>query len=239
MKRIAFIISTVGYHWEEVFAPYQVYQAAGFDMNFYTVDGSPPVADPNSVLERPLLSLVGLGVSEDASPHSPEGKTLLALFNTKLKPLSALNNDYDALYIPGGHGCLFDVNTNNLVHEKILAAFQQKKIISAVCHGSSALAFVVENGKSIIHNKKIIGFLDSQDSLLEKLGLIDKKFLPLPFRNEEKIHAAGANFSPADRLLAFTNPSYFQVDLPFVTGVGPKSAKPVAKAVVNILETKS
>lgn len=140
----------------------------------------------------------------------------------------------NVLYIPGGHGCLIDVNQNKIVQEKILEAYRANKVIAAVCHGSSALAFVRENGASIVKDKKITGFPDILDSILLKLGWIHPSMLPLPYKNEEKMIEAGAKITPLDTTIAILNPLHHVVDHPFVTGVGPKSAEPVIKKVITI-----
>src|SRR5437868_6614517 len=124
MPAVAIIPSTVGYHWEEVFDAYLLYKESSWQVDFYTVGGKSPKVDPNSVKVRPFLSYFGLGTRESCSPDSDLGKELLSQFSAKLHAIDDLSVDnIDAIYISGGHGCLFDVNTNPIVHAKILDAY--------------------------------------------------------------------------------------------------------------------
>lgn len=240
MGTVAIFPSTVGYHWEELFDPFRLFKEAGWNILFFTVEGKQPVADPNSVQERPFLSWMGLGVRKSFSPDTQLGQELLSQLNNHVLTIEQLDiSTIDAIYIPGGHGCLFDVNVNHVVHEKILQAYQNQKIISAVCHGTSCLAFVKDNNEAIIKDKEIIGFLDGMDSFLMALGLVDQRFLPMPYRNEKAMKDAGANITWLHKLAASINPAYMVVDLPFVTGVGPKAAAKVAQKVIDLAKAKS
>lgn len=237
MYTCAMIVSTKGYHWEEVFDAYKTLKEHGWAIHFYTVDGAQVKPDPNSTKKAPILSSIGLGAPKDEAPDSALGKELLLRLDAP-KPVETINVDeIDLLYIPGGHGALFDVNTNDNVHAKILEAFEKNKVIASVCHGSSALAFVKNSrGESIIQNKQITGFPDLADELLLKLGMIDASMLPLPYKNEAKIKEAGAQWSSMDTALAIINPTHHVVDLPFITGMGPKAAAPVIKKALEIIQ---
>jgi putative intracellular protease/amidase len=228
MPQVAIIPSTFGYHWEEVYAAYKAYKDAGWEIQFYTVEGKPAVVDPHSILYRPLLSFIGLGVRKTTSPETAIGKELLFLLENKIQPIENLHiNSIEAIYIPGGHGCMFDVTQNKLLHSKIEEAFVQGKILSAICHGSSLFAFVSLNGNSIIKGKVIIGFIDIFDSILLKMDLIHSKFLPMPYRNQDVIKKAGGILSVKETILSYLDPSYCYVDLPFITGVAVSTAKKV------------
>lgn len=234
MKQIAIMPSTVGFHWEEVYAAYAEFKKAHWEIKFYTVEGKPAQADPKSLEIKPFFSLFGLGANKNISPETESGKELMYKLTHEVAPIETINVDnLDAMYIPGGHGCLFDVNVNTELHKKILQAYQQGKILSAVCHGTSCFAFVIDNGKSIIAGKKVTGFPDLLDSTLEKIGLIDSKFLPMPYPNEKTMQDAGAVISMKDSMLSNLNSAYCVTDLPFITGAGPKAAKYVARKVIQ------
>jgi putative intracellular protease/amidase len=240
MRRVAIIPSIVGYHWEEVYDAYFEFKKAGFIIDFFTVKGKPALADPKSLEERPLLSYFGLGLRNSYSPETDLGKELQYRLTNEINPLQDLFIEiYDAIYIPGGHGCLMDVTINPVLHEKLLQAFYQEKLIAAVCHGSSALAFANDNGIPIIQGKRIIGFPDILDKLLLSFNWIHPKFLPLPYWNEQKIREAGAVISWLDVFWGLLNPTYFLVDAPFITGMGPKAAQNVAKSTIKLAKEKN
>jgi len=235
MKRIAMVLSTVGYHWEEAFGAYRVFRRAGFEVVPFTVDGQPPTPDPQSLRHTGPLSLLGLGVSRRISPKSQPGHEFRELVSGA-KPVSELRaSDFDALYLPGGHGCLFDVNRNATLHARIRDLYRKGAILAGVCHATSTFAFVDLDGKSIVDGHTLTGFPHPLDRTLIKLGGVHERFLPLPLVNDDELRKAGAKLRPTDVVKAMLNPMYVRVSPPFVTGTGPKAARRVAKAVVDLV----
>ncbi len=234
MPRIAMVISTVGYHWEELFAAYDVFEQAGVGLELYTVDGSPPKPDPLSVKKSPLF-MVGLGVSAAIAPDTDKGIALRGRL-LEVAPLSALDpSRVDAIYLPGGHGCLFDINTNATLHRKIADLFSRGAILSGVCHATSTFSYVTVNGQPITRGHALTGFPNPLDQTLIRLGLVHPEFLPLPLINDDELRRGGAKLSKRDVLGATLNPRTTRISLPFITGVGPKAAAPVAQAVLEAL----
>lgn len=234
--RVAIVPSTVGFHWEEVYDAYRQFKKAGWSIDLYTVDAKPATADPKSLEYRSLLSFLGLGVRKSFSPDAELGKEISYMARYEVQAIASMNVDaVDVIYIPGGHGCLFDVNSNEVLHQKILEAYHKGKMLSAVCHGTSSFAFVEEGGRSIVAGKKMTGFPDFLDNILLKAGWVYKAYTPLPFSNEQKMRKAGAVISRLSHLWSIINPFHRVTDLPFITGVGPKAAGRVAKKVVRLL----
>jgi putative intracellular protease/amidase len=233
--RVAMVISTVGFHWEEVYDAYKEFKEADWGIDFFTVAAQPAVADPKSLEVRPILSAIGLGLRNSYSPDTELGKEISYMARYETQAISKMEiNKFDALYIPGGHGCLFDVNTHSTLHNKILEAYKQEKILAAVCHGTSTFAFVKENGVSIISGKRMIGFPDFMDNILLRFGLVHENYTPLPFSNEQKMREAGAIITVWDLIFSAINPLYNITDEPFITGVGPKAACGVARKVIKL-----
>jgi hypothetical protein len=77
------------------------------------------------------------------------------------------------------------------------------------------------------------------DRALIPLHLVRREFLPLPLVNDAELRRAGARLSLVDEALAVANPRYLRKSLPFITGVGPKAAAGVARAVVRELERRT
>ncbi|RZA26081.1 MAG: hypothetical protein EOP10_04755 [Proteobacteria bacterium] len=240
MNRIAIVISTVGFHWEELYSAYWVYIDAGATVSLYTVNGKAPKPDPMSLKPTGPASLMGLGMPSSIAPETERGRALLAKLETTVLPLSEMNPDQvDALYLPGGHGCLFDVNSDKPLHDVIHSLFDKGRLLAAVCHATSTFAFVKHNGRSIIEGKKITGFPHALDKVLIAAGLVDKSFLPLPMINDDELQKANADHSFFDEAKAMVNPMHWVSDLPFITGMGPKSAGSVGAALVKALNEKS
>lgn len=233
MEKVAIIPSTVGFHWEELYDAYKVFKSEGWEIDLYTDLGKPAKVDPKSIEKHPLLSLLGLGVSDSNSPATELGKEISYRTAADVKAIyDMVPENYDAIYLPGGHGCLLDVNVNPTLHEKIYQAYKAGKILSAVCHATSTFAFVKDEALSIVAGKKITGFPDVLDNILIKTGWVYEQYLPLPFSNQKKLEEAGADIKTTDVLQSNVNPYYHVTDLPFITGAGPKTAKSVAQKVV-------
>jgi putative intracellular protease/amidase len=237
MKRVAIIVSTVGFHWEELFDAFREFKRAGWIINFFTVNGRKPVADPNSVEINYFLSTFGIGVSQEDCPETELGKEL----NFLLKDFLHIDNldvdQIDAIFLPGGHGCVFDVNISRKLHKKIYHAYKKNKVLAAVCHGTSAFSFVKDGAHSIVHDKELTGFPDALDNILIKSGLVYEDYIPLPYMNEEKMKEAGAKISPFNFLQSIINPKHVKVDYPFITGIGPKASEDVAREVIDLEDT--
>jgi putative intracellular protease/amidase len=238
MKRVAIVVSTVGYHWEELLAAYEAFERAGASTDFFTVNGAPPRPDPTSLKKSSLGARVGLGIDAWKAPDSPHGAALRERLIDVL-PLASLEaSRYDALYLPGGHGCLFDVNGSVLLHEKIAELYTRGALLSAVCHATSTFAFVRVRGEPIVRGHALTGFPAPLDAVLIKAGLVNESFLPLPLINDQALREAGAKLSSLDVAEATLNPYTVRVSPPFVTGVGPKAAARVAKKVIALLDER-
>jgi putative intracellular protease/amidase len=131
------------------------------------------------------------------------------------------------------------VNRNEILHDKIIALYRGGKLLSAVCHATSTFAFARIGGRSIAFGKKLTGFPHAMDEVLIRAHGVDKAFLPLPFSNEHVLRQEGIDVPAFDPLRGSLNPRHMCVSLPFVTGVGPKSARPVAREVIASLRART
>jgi putative intracellular protease/amidase len=236
---VAMVVSTMGYHWEEVFGAYYEFRKAGCEVSFYTVDGKLPQPDPLSLKLTGPLSWFGFGISGLIAPDSLAGRDLAGRLQA-VRPLAQLDPEkMDALYLPGGHGCLFDMNRNPALHRVIAQMYRSGKPLAGVCHATSTFAFVENNGQSIVNGKKLTGFPQALDDALSGVGGVAEAFLPLPFSNDRALQKAGAKITWTNQLMAALNPAYTRVDPPFISGMGPKAARPVARAVLQVLGMKA
>jgi len=148
--------------------------------------------------------------------------------NETLKIEAVDVDDYDAIYLVGGHGVMYDFTD----HEPLLtltADFYEKgKVVSSVCHGPSGLINVkLSNGDYLVKNKKVTGFSWAEEKLAKRQNVV-------PYNLEEQLKERGGDYSKA--LIPFT--SHVVVDGRLVTGQNPRSAKGVGKAVVKLLGEK-
>lgn len=122
-------LSATGFHWEEFFAAYTVFKDAGAQVSIHAPGKSKPEPDPVSVRKTGFLSLVGWGTSAAMCPETPSGKKAVReLDNVKsFEDIDPGGND--AIYLAGGHGCLFDLNTDKVLLSKVKQMFLNDKIL--------------------------------------------------------------------------------------------------------------
>lgn len=233
MKRIAIVVSTVGYHWEELYRAYFEFRDAHFAVDLFTVDGRPATPDPYSLRLTGPAAWLGLGVPRSIAPVTARGKELVAALHQVGSAKSIVPEHYAALYLPGGHGCLFDVNRDSDLHTVISRLGEHGAVLSAVCHATSTFAFVTANGRSIVHGHALTGFPHPLDRALIRMDSVHPNYLPLPLINDDVLRDAGARHTRWDVARAIANPAHVVVSPPFITGVGPRAARAVARKVIR------
>ncbi len=73
-------------------------------------------------------------------------------------------DEYDAIYLPGGHGTVYDFANNEKLADILLQFKNSNKVISSVCHGPSAFVGVKDaNNDYLVDGVKITSFTDSEE----------------------------------------------------------------------------
>lgn len=154
-----------------------------------------------------------------------ENKDVLQLLENTI-PTSSINPEqYDAIYVVGGKGSMFDLPYDSSLQDIILNLYNRKKIVASVCHGSAAFVNIKNDDDYIIKNEKITGFCNEEEALFGKKWV--KEF---PFQLEDKLKSRGAQFVEADPMLSKVTVSGL-----FVTGQNPFSTTKSAEEVVKAL----
>ncbi len=213
---------STGFHYEEMTTPYQIFRNAGYEVLLASVSGGEPPHDPNS-----------LKVSRQDNPPSVIAFLDDELSSNALRHTRALNEILDigseafsGLYLPGGHGTMWDFPNNPQLAQLIRELLEQDKPVAAVCHGPAALIGVNDSaGVPIVRGKRVNAFTDAEE---RKVGLEDT----VPFLLETALREAGAHFEGAEEFEA-----HVAVDGNLITGQNPASAKPLAEAVLDYLES--
>lgn len=146
------------------------------------------------------------------------------------KPTASINaNEYDAIYIVGGKGAMFDLPFDPSLQDIILNLYKRENtVIASVCHGPAVFANVKNNDEYIINGIELTGFSNAEEELFGKKWV--KEF---PFSLETKLKSRGAQFIQTDFML-----SKVVVSKNFVTGQNPFSTAKSAEAVVQSLGLK-
>src|SRR3989344_7021140 len=133
MKKVLLVVSEKGYTWDEVIYPYLEFQKQGWQVVFATPAGGAPKVDPVSIIVRPVLQMFGYGTAKNVAPDSVKGKELLSRMEHPISLDQANATDYDAIFVAGGHGALFELNKKETVHKLLLEFYEAKKTLGLVC----------------------------------------------------------------------------------------------------------
>ena len=98
------------------------------------------------------------------------------------------HEDYDAIFMPGGHGPMFDLATDATAKRLIGEFWEARKPVAAVCHGPAALLNVpLSDGTTLLHGRRVTGFSHGEDSQ-------DALFAKMPFSLQDRMTLEGADF---------------------------------------------
>jgi putative intracellular protease/amidase len=205
-----------GVWYEELATPYYAFADAGHEVVVVTLGGQPIPIDPNS------------DATGDDAPASvtrfradPAATALLSAPG-KLEDQDIAS--FDALYIPGGHGAMYDLADSDLVGKLIGTAWDHGKIVASVCHGPAAFAKAVDaNGTPIVKGRKVSAFTNAEETAV---GLAEA----VPFALETRLRDLGAVFEGGPDWAP-----YSVADGRLVTGQNPASSDSAAQKVLALL----
>ncbi len=133
---------------------------------------------------------------------------------------------YDALYVVGGKGAMFDLVQSQELSAITRGIYDLGGIISALCHGPAVLANVTLNdGTSLIANRRVTGFSNEEEAIFGK-----KWQSEFPFLIETKLKALGARWEESPMMM----PKVVE-DGQLITGQNPYSTAQLAEAIVRKL----
>ncbi len=197
---------STGYYVGEAAEPWEVFRAAGYDVDLASVaGGEPPVdgRDENDSTQNDFVATAGVTDTPKAADVDPDG--------------------YDVILFAGGHGTMWDFPDDPDLARIARSVYERGGVVAAVCHGPAALVnLTLSDGSRLVAGKRVAGFTNSEEAAV---GLTDE----VPFLLADKLGEAGAQHVPAPD---FTE--HVVVDGRLVTGQNPQSARAVADAVVKL-----
>ena len=204
---------------EELTIPYYQFVDAGVPVTIASVKGGVIPVDPSSRKKLGENSPI-----VDRFLQDPQAKRALeqSLAIEEIEP-----SEYDAIFLPGGHGTMWDLPQCDRLAQIISEALTQNRVVAAVCHGPAGLVSArTADGCSVLEGRKVTAFTDSEE---EAVGLTQT----VPFLLETKLRELGADFQSANNFQAFAI-----VDGNLITGQNPASSPIVAERVLEALEVK-
>lgn len=147
-----------------------------------------------------------------------------ALANTH-KLSEVLNQDFDAVFYPGGHGPLWDLAKDQHSISLIEQTLQANKPVALVCHAPGVLRDVKNaEGRPIVEGKSVTGFSNTEE---DGVGLTDI----VPFLVEDTLKEKGGQYSKAEDWQV-----HVQEDGLLITGQNPASSAATAEALLKLLK---
>ena len=229
-RRILFVVTSndrlgdtgkqTGFHWEELTTPYYAFEEGGYRVEFASPSGGRPPYDPGSLdddeEERPE-SVRRFLDDEDAKERLGASK--------QTGDISM--DGFDAVYLPGGHGTMWDLPGDAGLRRLLRDADQQGKVIGAVCHGPAGFVGAEgADGEPLVKGRRVNCFTDDEE---KAVGLDDV----VPFLLESKLRELGGDFEKADNFEACV-----VSDRNLVTGQNPASCGKVAEQMLVALRRR-
>jgi len=199
----------IGVWAEELVAPYYVFTQAGYDVTVASIKGGKIPVDPNS--------LQGDFKTEDVKKFwADDSKMKLLEESVALESISG--KEYDIVFVPGGHGIVFDGPGNKKLASVLSDAYAAGKVVGSVCHGPAGLVdAVAPDGKPLVSGKRVAGFSNTEEEAVGKTKLV-------PFLLEDRLQELGGNYEKKGDWAEFAIK-----DGRLVTGQNPQSSAKAAK----------
>ncbi|MFE7750930.1 type 1 glutamine amidotransferase domain-containing protein [Streptomyces sp. NPDC057428] len=230
MAKILFIVSGATYwvlkdgtryatgYWAEEFAnPYKELTDAGHEVVVATPGGTTPNVDMMSL--RPSMT-GGEQAALDLEAVIRDAEAM----RRPLKLSDVRLEDYDAVYLPGGHGPMSDLAYDADAGRLLTAQLASGNPLFIVCHAPAALLATRIHGVSPFKGYKVTGFTNEEE---EGVGLASKATWLLETELKEKIgvqYSRGPMWEP-----------YMVEDRNLVTGQNPASASVLGERMLQIL----
>jgi putative intracellular protease/amidase len=209
-----------GFYFDEMAIPYWALSDAGVAIDIASITGGLPPHDANS-LERGGVRIAEVQRFLDDAPS-------MAKLNASLPVADVVAGDYDVVFLPGGHGTMWDFAQSAALGALVGNIYDAGGIVGAVCHGPTGLlAARRADGKPLVEGLRVNGFTDAEE---RRVGLD----AVVPYLLEAELRAQGALFEHAGEF-----EPYAVRDGRLVTGQNPMSSPLVAQALLEVLrETK-
>lgn len=230
----------VGFYLNELAVPAQYLAQQGYEVIMATPDGVRPVMDSGS------NSAKFFGGSEDARAQAQAFTEKLPVIS--LKQAAVELEDFNALFIPGGHAPMTDLMQDEDLGMALRYFHEQGKPTAAICHGPVALlaalpqatafrqtiaADDVKGAQIAAKDWIYTGYQMTMLSDLEEWPGELHKGTQMPFHIEQALQMAGGTIVN-DGMYK----SHVIHDRELITGENPQSDLALAKAIDEALQKK-
>ncbi|WP_101788961.1 type 1 glutamine amidotransferase domain-containing protein [Nonomuraea indica] len=210
-----------GFWAEEVAASHEVLAASGAEVTIATPGAVRPTVDALSLDER---GGVPPGEAQRFRAY------LDGIANRLGHPLSlaeARADDYDAIYIPGGHAPMADLAQDADLGRLLNEADARGKVVAALCHGVAALLSATRDDGAFTFAGRVLTSFTDEEERQGGLGDSTPFFVESRLRERGAVVRAGAAWS--DTVVEDGN---------LITGQNPQSSTSTAEAVLKALTAR-
>lgn len=219
-KRIVIVVSSYGkdlgksrpgFEMDEFTQAYLIFKANGLAID---------VASPKG-------GKVDLGQFNKNKPYNKivlQDSTAMTFFEQTKATATLDAKNYDAVYIVGGKGPMFDLVVDPSLQDFILEMDKKKAIVAAVCHGTIALANIKDSDRYLVENKSLTGFCNEEEAMF------GKSTSEFPFLLEDRLLLRSARYKKGGPMLP-----YMIRDSNYITGQNPYSTTLVAEEIIKAL----
>jgi len=201
---------------EELAVPYMRFVDARADVTITSIMGGKIPLDPRS--------------TPPTGPEAPVVERFLAdpaavRALAKSIPLESVDaTRFDALFLPGGHGTMFDFPVSLALASAASRAWTAGRVVAAVCHGPAGLIGAVDSdGKPVVAGRRVSAFTNAEE---DAVGLTKA----VPFLLQSKLESLGAKVETGPKFEPFAI-----ADGRLVTGQNPASARLTADLTLQAI----
>jgi putative intracellular protease/amidase len=136
-----------------------------------------------------------------------------------------MDDGYDAIFYPGGHGPLWDL-ANDADSKRLIEAFvADDRPVGAVCHAPAVFRHTQStDGKPLVSGRRVTGFTNTEEAAV---GLTDV----VPFLVEDMLESNGGIYEKGADW-----GSHVVVDGQLITGQNPASSEEAAHELLKLLK---
>jgi putative intracellular protease/amidase len=203
--------------WLETLAvPYYIFKEAGMVITLASPKGGAVPLDPKS--ESTI-------VSTSTTKRFQKDPEAIAFLEHSVPLSTQIAQDFDLVFLPGGHGPMWDFPCNGHLKELLEDFSRQQKPIGAVSHGVASLVTPVNDlGEPLMKGRQLTAFSNTEEGVSGLTGVV-------PFLLESTLVSLGASYSKGANF-----ESYTVTDGNIITGQNSASAKEVARKLLLLLK---
>ena len=200
-----------GVYLEEFAVPYLTFDATGYDITTASPKGG------NSPIDEKSLSCSNPMEWDEAAKNLKDTK--------KLEDIDI--KDFDVLFLPGGHGPMFDLAYDKILARTVQYFYENDKIISSLCHGVAGLISAkTSSGEPVVKGKTLTSFTDREEEIVKMTEF-------MPFLLEDKLIELGANYIAGKQWS-----EHVEIDGNLITGQNQNCALLVAEETIKLIDSR-